>query len=151
MRHFMAAGLMSLLPMGAALAETPAGDWLVKDGTAHIRVVQCNGAYWGVIDWTKGPPGVDENNPDPEKRTRSILDVPILINMRPANNRWEGQVYNAENGEIYAAHIDLAGPGVLRIEGCGFFGMICGGEDWTRVPLAKGSPPDQAVCSRLAK
>jgi uncharacterized protein (DUF2147 family) len=151
MRRFVAAGLLSLLFAGSALAQSPTGEWLVKDGTARIRIAQCGGALWGVISWTKGPAGRDENNPDPAKRSRSIFDAPILINMRPAASQWDGEVYNAQDGSIYSSHIRLVSPDVLRIEGCVLGGLICGGEEWTRVPLAKGSPPDQAVCSRLSK
>jgi uncharacterized protein (DUF2147 family) len=151
MRGFLAAGLLSLLSAGTALAQSPAGEWLVKDGTAHIRIAQCGDALWGVISWTKGPAGKDENNPDPSKRGRSILGVPILINMKPGESQWEGEVYNAQDGSIYTSHIRLVSPDVLSIEGCVFGGLICGGEKWTRVPLAKGSPSDQAVCSGLSK
>jgi uncharacterized protein (DUF2147 family) len=94
---------------------------------------------------------VDENNPDPAKRSRSVLGLPILINMRATTSQWDGEVYNAENGSTYQSHIRLVSPDVLSIEGCVLGGLICGGENWTRVPLAKGSPPDQAVCSRLPK
>jgi uncharacterized protein (DUF2147 family) len=151
MRRFLTAGLASLLSAGTALAQSPAGEWLVKDGTAHIRIAQCAGAYWGVISWTKGPAGKDENNPDPAKRGRSILGVPILINMKPGASQWDGEVYNAQDGSIYTSHIHLVSPDVLSIEGCVLGGLICGGENWTRVPLAKDSPSDQAVCSRLPK
>jgi uncharacterized protein (DUF2147 family) len=151
MRAFLAAGLLSLLTAGTALAQSPTGEWLVKDGTARIRIVQCVGALWGVISWTKGPAGKDENNPDPAKRNRSILGVPILINMKPGGSQWDGEVYNAQDGSIYTSHIRLVSPDVLSIEGCVLGGLICGGENWTRVPLEKGSPSDQTVCSRLPK
>jgi uncharacterized protein (DUF2147 family) len=151
MKRILAAGLLSLLPAGTALAQSPAGEWLVKDGTARIRIAQCGNALWGVISWTKGPAGKDENNPDPAKRGRSILGVPILINMKPAASQWDGEVYNAEDGSIYKSHIRVVSPDVLQIEGCVLGGLICGGENWTRVPLEKGSPSDQAVCSRLSK
>ncbi len=151
MRRFMAAGLLSLLSMGAASAQTPAGDWLVQDGTAAIRIVQCGGAFWGVISWTKGPPGTDGNNPNPALRSRSVLGMPILINMRPGSGRWDGEVYNAQDGSTYTSHISLVTPDTLKIEGCVFGGLICGGENWTRVPLPKGSPSDHAVCSGLPK
>ncbi len=152
MRRFMAAGLLSLFSMGAAFAQaTPAGDWLVEDGTAHIRIVQCGGAYWGVISWTKGAPGKDENNPNAALRNRSVLGIPILIDMRPAGNRWEGQVYNAQDGSTYKSNISLLSADTLRIEGCVLGGFICGGEKWTRVALPKNAPSDQAVCSGLPK
>src|SRR5215470_1631516 len=151
MRRFFAAGLFSLLLAGTALAQSPAGEWLVKDGTAHIRIVQCSGALWGVLSWAKGPAGKDENNPDPAKRNRSILGVPILINMKPGSSQWDGEVYDPQDGSIYKSHIRLVSPDVLSIEGCVLGGLICGGENWTRVPLSKDSPSDQAVCSRLSK
>ena len=152
MKFFITAGLVSLLTAGTALAQSPPlGEWLVKDGTAHIRIVNCGSGLWGVISWVKGEPGKDSNNPNPALRERSVMGLPILINMQPAGDRWEGQVYNAEDGSTYTSHISLVSPDVLSIEGCVFGGFICGGENWTRVPLPKGSPNDQAVCSRLPR
>lgn len=150
-KRFMTAAMLSLCSTGAASAQSPVGEWMVQDKTAHIRIVSCGNALWGVINWTKGPPGKDENNPDPAKRARSVMGMPILINMKPSEQQWEGQVYNAQNGETYSSYISLKSPDVLRIEGCVFGGLICGGEDWTRVPLAKGAPSDQAVCSGVGK
>src|ERR1700741_125616 len=128
----------------------PVGEWVVEDGTAHIRGVPCGSALWGVISWTKDAPGRDENNPDPSKRNRSVMGMPILLNMKPANQRWEGEVYNAENGQTYTAHIQLAGPDVLKIEGCVLGGLFCGGENWKRYTSSSSAkPPAQDVCSRV--
>jgi uncharacterized protein (DUF2147 family) len=151
MKRFIVAGLLVLLTFGTTFAQSPVGEWLVKDGTAHIRIVPCGDALWGVISWTKGPPGKDDNNPDPAKRDRSVMGMPILLNMKPAGNQWNGEVYNAENGETYTSHISLASPDVLQIEGCGLFGLVCGGEDWKRIQPAKGGPTAQAVCSGVGK
>jgi uncharacterized protein (DUF2147 family) len=150
-KTLLIATVFSVCSAGAAFAQTPVGEWAVEDGAAHIRIVPCGGALWGVIAWTKTPGGKDENNPDPAKRTRSVIGMPILINMQPSEKQWEGQVYNAENGETYKSNISLAGADQLRIEGCVLGGLICGGETWTRVPLTKGLPSDQAVCSGVAK
>ena len=150
MKRLTTAALLSLCSIGAASAQTPVGEWLVKDQTAHIRIVPCGDALWGVINWVKGPPGKDENNPDPAKRNRSVMGLPILINFKREDSQWAGDAYNAENGKTYSTTITLQGPDVLRIEGC-VLGFLCGGEDWTRVPLTKGSPPDQAVCSGVGK
>ena len=150
-RRFITAATLSLCSIGAASAQSPVGEWMVKDQTAHIRIVSCGNALWGVINWTKGPPGKDENNPDPAKRTRSVMGMPILINMKPAERQWEGEVYNAQNGQTYTSYISLKSPDVLSIEGCVLGGLFCGGEDWTRVPLTKGAPADQAVCSGVGK
>jgi uncharacterized protein (DUF2147 family) len=148
MKRLIVASLLSASFAAGARAESPVGEWLVEDGTARIRIVQCGNALWGVISWTKDAPGKDENNPDPALRNRSVIGIPILINMKRAGQRWEGEVYNAENGKTYTARIGLERPDVLNIEGCVFGGIFCGGESWKRVAAAaKPAQPDQAVCS----
>ena len=151
LKSLMTAAMLSLCSIGAAFAQSPTGEWAVQDGTAHIRIVLCGNALWGVINWTKFPPSKDENNPDPVKRQRSVMGMPILINMKRSDKQWEGEVYNAQNGETYSSYISLKSPDVLRIEGCVLGGLLCGGEDWTRAPLQKGAPSDQAVCSGVGK
>ena len=78
MKHLITAGLLSLLSAGTvaagpATAPSPLGEWRVKDGTADIRIVNCNGGLWGVISWVQGDPGKDTNNPDPSLRERSMM------------------------------------------------------------------------------
>lgn len=69
------------------------------------------------------------------------MGLPILLNMkRVEGNRWDGQVYNAENGKTYTSRISLVKDDVLRIEGCVFGGLFCGGENWTRFSSAKDRP-----------
>jgi len=124
-----------------ALAADPIGEWLVKDGGAQIRIEPCADALWGVISWTREP-AVDSNNPDPAKRTRSIVGVSILRGMKAtAANKWEGEVYNAQNGKMYSANITLVSDDVLKIQGCVFGGIFCGGENWTRVQPVKAVVP----------
>ena len=61
--------------------------------------------------------------------------------MKPAGrNRWEGQVYNAEDGKLYTAHLTPLGRDVLRIEGCVLGGLICDGQNWTRVGQGAAHP-----------
>ena len=136
-RCSLAVTIFVCLVSSAAAAADPTGEWLVADGTARVRIEPCNDALWGVISWAKEP-GTDENNPDPAKRSRPIIGMPILLNMQKADaNRWDGQVYNAENGKTYTSHINLVRNDVLRIEGCVFGGLFCGGENWTRASSAQ--------------
>ena len=46
-------------------------------------------------------------------------------------NIFVGQIYNAEDGGIYASSVSLSGADSLHVEGC--VGALCGGETWTRV------------------
>jgi uncharacterized protein (DUF2147 family) len=134
-----AATLLWLTVGGAAYAQTaapspptPTGEWLVNDRVARIKIVDCSGHLWGVVAWEARPGGTDIRNPDPQLRSRPTLGMPILLNMTPTKpNRWEGQVYNSQNGKTYSASITLSDANTLRIQGC-VFGFLCGGENWTR-------------------
>jgi uncharacterized protein (DUF2147 family) len=165
----------SVAPVVAADAS-PIGDWMVKDGYGIIRVDNCNGKMWGIIAWEKSA-GVDKENPDPAKKGRPTLGVPILLGMAPTKpNRWEGEIYNTENGKVYSGSITVAGENRLQLEGCLFPNFLCGGQDWTRVTTlpaegislpkgaqTKGAPPAASakkgpaavvtsdVCMRIAE
>jgi uncharacterized protein (DUF2147 family) len=141
--------------MSPALAADPTGDWRVADGVANIRVAQCYGSMWGVVAWEKEPGGVDSNNPDASKRNRPTLGMPILLDMKkkPGADSWEGQVYNAKDGQTYSSSITPTDSDHLEIRGC-VLGFLCGGETWTRVAppiplspansMAKGAPKPAA-------
>jgi len=117
----------------ASFAAEPTGEWLVANGDAHIRIDDCNGVLWGIISWERDPGGLDEHNPNPAERNRPLLGSRVLLAMRPSRpGRWDGEVYNAENGKTYTSHLSLASPDVHRIEGC-VLGFLCGGENWTRL------------------
>src|ERR1700678_1576574 len=146
--------------LAPALAADPTGDWRVADGVANIRVAECNGSMWGVVAWEKEP-GRDVNNPDVAKRSRPTLGMPILIDMKkkPGLDQWEGQVYNAKDGQFYSSTIRPIGSDQLEIRGC-VLGFLCGGETWTRVAgpipsspansMAKGPPKAAGALPKAA-
>jgi uncharacterized protein (DUF2147 family) len=164
-----------VLAAGPSLAaEPPIGEWLVADGYAQVRIENCGGALWGVVSWEQKA-GRDTENPDPALRSRPTLGMPILLDMKEKEStswgekttRWEGQIYNSQNGKTYEGNIRLLSPNVMKLEGCVLGGIFCGGQEWTRVNAstsgtsgqAKGSAPKAAnpkagptvsdVCSRL--
>ena len=106
---------------------------------------------WGAVAWEKMPGGRDKNNPDVSKQNRPTLGMPILIDMKKKTgvDQWEGQVYNAKDGQFYSSTIKPVGPDQMEIQGC-VLGFLCGGETWTRVAgpipsspansMAKGAP-----------
>jgi len=134
--------------LSSALAADPTGDWKVADGVANIRVAQCSGNMWGVVAWEKTPGGKDKNNPDASKQSRPTLGMPILIDMKKKSgvDTWEGQVYNAKDGQLYSSTIKPVGTDQLEIQGC-VLGFLCGGETWTRV----GPPIPSSPANSMAK
>jgi uncharacterized protein (DUF2147 family) len=154
MRTLMLSGTFLLAATVGAAAQTadPVGEWLVKEGTARIKVVSCPQAtgqpavLWGVI-WAETTPGVDDKNPDPSMKNRPMLGMPILINMKQTQpNRWDGKIYDATRGSIFDSHISVSRADMLEVRGC-VAGIFCGGEDWKRVtgsntpPVAQAAPP----------
>src|SRR6267143_2293597 len=150
-RTIVYSGVFLATGLNAALAADPTGDWRVEDGVANIRVAECYGSMWGAVAWEKTPGGKDKNNPDAAKQSRPTLGMPILIDMKKKAGveAWEGQVYNAKDGQLYSSTIKPVGTDQLEIQGC-VLGFLCGGETWTRVAgpiptspansMAKGGP-----------
>jgi uncharacterized protein (DUF2147 family) len=160
-RSAVYSGLFLATGLAPALALDPTGDWKVADGVANIRVQQCNGSMWGAVAWEQTPGGRDTHNPDVSKQNRPTLGMPILIHMKkkPGVDQWEGQVYNAKDGQYYSSTIKPIDPDHLEIQGC-VLGFLCGGETWTRVAgpipstpansMAKSSPKATAPSSKTA-
>jgi uncharacterized protein (DUF2147 family) len=152
----LASSAVATGPQATAPAD-PQGEWLDADGLARIKIADCGGHMWGAIAWEKQPGNRDSNNPDPAKRSRPTLGIPLLIDMKPtpAGGKWEGQVYNPKDGEFYKASIRPLTADTLEIKGCGLFGMVCLGQTWTRyinpdpVAAAAAKPPAAASKSTV--
>ena len=128
-----AAGLLLSLagPAFAAAGSGPAGEWVVEDRTAVVRISKCGGGYCGFV--AKGQAGKDYRNPDPSKRNRSVIGIEVFFGMRPSGpNSWSGQTYNSEDGQMYNGKITLTGPASLQVEGCVPGGGPCGSQTWSR-------------------
>ena len=161
MRKVVYSGIILATGLAPAFALDPTGDWKVADGVANIRVAQCNGNMWGAVSWEQTPGGRDIHNPDVSKQNRPTLGMPILIDMKkkPGVDQWEGQVYNAKDGQYYSSTIKPVDPDHLEIQGC-VLGFLCGGETWTRVAppipsspansMAKGGPKTAAPAPKTA-
>jgi uncharacterized protein (DUF2147 family) len=154
MRLAIVTAFTAAITSGAAMAAEPTGDWRVEDGSAIIHVENCRGALWGVVAWEKVPGRNEQSG-------RPTLGSAVLINMRPSSQtRWDGQIYNAQNGQTYNANVRMVGDNALRVEGCVMGGVFCGGQQWTRVGIASagtakknasGGNAQNDVCSRVSE
>ena len=133
-------GLLLVLIASPAFAANPKGDWLVEEKDAIIHIDSCGPSLCGTVVWTKKSGGLDENNPDPTKRTRPVMGLQLLLGMKPASDgRWEGDIYNPENGKTYSSRMWLKSDDTLRVEGC-VLGFLCQGQNWTRTKLETPAP-----------
>lgn len=127
--------------LSPAFAADPLGTWSTEGGKAQVRVANCGAALCGTIvalaepnDPATGKPKTDAQNTDAGRRSRPMIGVQIVLGMKPASaGKWEGQVYNAEDGKTYTGSISMQGADTLRLQGCVMGGMICKSQTWTRV------------------
>jgi hypothetical protein len=78
--------------------------------------------------------------------------MPILIDMKkkPGVDQWEGQVYNAKDGQFYSSTIKPIGADQMEIQGC-VLGFLCGGETWTRIAGPIPSSPANSMAKGTSK
>jgi uncharacterized protein (DUF2147 family) len=99
-------------------ANSPLGVWLTEQKEGKVRIEQCGANLCGY--------SVDKkSNQNGEQ---------ILINMRPGkDSKWSGRIFDPKSGSTYDSTIALRGSDSLRVQGCAFGGMFCGGQTWSRV------------------
>jgi len=91
--------------------------WLTEEKEGKVRIEQCGLNLCGY--------SVDKkSNQNGEQ---------VLINMKPAKDKWSGRIFDPNSGSTYDSTIALKGTDSLRVQGCAFGGMFCGGQTWTRV------------------
>jgi uncharacterized protein (DUF2147 family) len=98
--------------------NSPVGVWLTEEKEGKVRIEACGSNLCGY--------SVDaKSNANGEQ---------VLINMRPgADRKWSGRIHDPNSGSTYDSTIAMKGTTQLRVQGCAFGGMFCGGQTWTRV------------------
>lgn len=101
--------------IGAAPVQaptTPLGVWNTEKNKGMVRIEQCGQNLCGYAV------------PNGEK---------ILVNMKPSDKKWTGRIHDPDSGKTYDSTIAMKGPNILRVQGCVFGGIFCGGQTWNRV------------------
>jgi uncharacterized protein (DUF2147 family) len=96
----------------ALAANTPIGLWATEESKGNVRVEQCGTNLCGYA----------------EKSNERVL-----INMKPDGAKWSGRIHDPDSGRNYDSTIAMKGPNAMRVQGCAFGGMFCGGQTWKRV------------------
>jgi uncharacterized protein (DUF2147 family) len=98
--------------------HSPVGVWLTEEKEGKVRIEPCGANLCGY--------SVDaKSNENAEQ---------VLINMKPGKDqKWSGRILDPSTGSTYDSTIGLIGANALRVQGCAFGGMFCGGQTWTRV------------------
>jgi len=140
---FIVLAALGLAPLLAApaFADDPVGTWLTGDKKGKVRIVNCGGAICGTLVWMQEPvdpqtnkPKLDARNADASKQSRPLIGIPIVLSMKPSATpqKWDGDVYNAEDGKTYSGSFTLTGANTAELKGCVLGGLICKAQTWTR-------------------
>jgi uncharacterized protein (DUF2147 family) len=104
-------------PRPAVASNSPIGVWLTEEKEGKVRIEQCGSNLCGY--------SVD-------KKTNQNGEQ-VLINMKPGKDKWSGRILDPGTGSTYDSTIAMKGTDTLRVQGCAFGGVFCGGQTWTRV------------------
>ena len=132
--------ILALAPLASVCAQDVLGKWKLSTGTAIVEVYQEGDVYNGKIVWLQkqteadGTPAVDKNNPDEKLRSRQLLGLNMLSNLKKSGTEYSGGViYDPTNGKTYYCSMAVEGD-VLKVRGSldkrGFLGRTM---DWFRV------------------
>ena len=138
MRCLFVIGLLLPFTSLAVQAADPIGLWLTSDGEAKIRITRCEKGICGTIVWLKEPndsdgkPKTDRENVDQELKKRPMLGLEIFHNLQQlAPNKYQGSLYNPDDGRTYDGQLELGLDGLIKMKGCVFGGIICDDDVWS--------------------
>jgi len=126
-------------------AASPEGRWITTDNQATVEITLVDHRLVGRIvalteplypsdDPDAGKVKFDRENPEPARRARPILGLPVLEGLVLGDNgRWEGgTVYDPEIGRTYSCKLRVTEKGTLDIRGYWGISLFGRTEVWTR-------------------
>lgn len=157
-RHLLYAGKIALAVVcalfaaiaviGAANGDDILGFWNNEERDGIIEIFKCGEKYCGRVVWAKEPaypsndglgragqPRMDDDNPDPELRTRPIIGLQVVNDfIFDGETGWKGgTVYDPKSGKTYSGKMALASPNELHLRGYVLFTLFGRTTTWTRV------------------
>jgi uncharacterized protein (DUF2147 family) len=124
MRSLLVMSFAIALPLvgltGAASAAEPYGTWVRPSTGTQVNFYDCGGKLCAKIVAVKDP-----------SRQKEVGTVIMKGAAKSGDNKWEGDLLDAETGKVYSGVVTLEGPRALNLKGC--FLMICKGETWRKV------------------
>lgn len=105
---------------GAVQAAGPYGTWVRPSTGTKVNFYECAGKLCAKIVGVK----------DASKKG-TVGTVIMGGASKVADNKWEGDLLNTENGNVYSGYVTMSGAG-LKLQGCTLGGLVCSGETWQR-------------------
>jgi len=129
----------------AQKADDITGIWWNDIKSSKIKIEKKDGKYIGTIvyvipeKYINGAPAKDDQNPDVNLRSRSILNLQILSGLvyNASDKEWAGgMIYDPKSGKTYACYVWLEGKDTLQLKGfVAGIRMLGRKSAWTRTTL----------------
>lgn len=145
MRAIFALLLVLVSLMAFAPQDNPdaiVGTWLNGSKKGRVQIYNKDGRYYGKlvglvepIDPETGKPKLDRKNGDPSRRSRPLINLPLLYNLQFKNgNVWDdGKIYNPEDGKEYNCKLTLKDPNTLDVRGYLGVALLGKTQTWIRI------------------
>lgn len=131
MKHLIIGAAIGLGLAGAVAADPVAGTWKTAPGDTggylHVALAPCGAAICGTIQAAFDESGAQ--SPDYEH-----LGKKMIWDMTPDGGGAYsgGKIWAPDSGKTYRSKMSLSGS-TLEVKGCVAGGMICRGQNWSRV------------------
>lgn len=131
MKHVILGAAMAVGLGGAAQADPVAGTWKTAPGETggylHVKIAPCGQAICGTIKAAYDKSGANSGDYE-HLGKRLIWDMGV----DGSGSYSGGKIWAPDTGKTYASKMALKGN-KLVVKGCVAGGMICRGQDWTRI------------------
>ncbi len=117
----VACALLSIALAGQASAAEPYGVWLRPSTGTQVSFYDCGGKLCGKIVAVKD-----------QARKSEVGTVIMKGATKSGDNKWQGDLLEADTGKIYSGVVTLEGPRALNLKGC-VAAVFCRGETWSKV------------------
>lgn len=126
----LAASAMLLAAFGPPPAAGIQGEWRNTKNTVHMRVAPCGAALCGTVTWA-----ADKQRADARKGSgKELIGARLLHDLRPSGDAtWRGRIYIPDVNTTASATAIQLSPVLIRVSGCGLFGLACRTQHWHRI------------------
>jgi len=110
------------------------GRWITEDKSGVIEITRTDDTFQGrVVGGEKKGDGLDSKNPDPALRSRELMGLVILTDLKKSGDEYvDGKVYDPNSGNTYKAKATLLEDGRLKLRGYVGISLFGRNEIWTR-------------------
>ncbi|MEM9085591.1 MAG: DUF2147 domain-containing protein [Pseudomonadota bacterium] len=134
-RLALTAVAIATLPAAASAADSINGRWVTEEGDAEVTIGKCGATTCGkiskfIVPPPDGPDQRDIYNPDPAKKTRRLMGLPILTSFKEEDDLWRGRIYDPKSGKSYRSVVRRKSANTIEVKGC--ISFFCQTQIWKK-------------------